>query len=66
MCGRRGRSAAACPGCGWPADEGLVIRDIMLLRLRALLTRANGYEAAYHDNRDRYRAMAKSLGCKTT
>ncbi len=45
-----------------PADEGLVIRDIWLLRLRALLARAQGDEAAYRDYRDRYRDMAKSLG----
>ena len=30
-----------------PADEGLVIRDVWLLRLRALLARAHGDEAAY-------------------
>ena len=30
-----------------PADEGLVIRDIWLLRLRALLARAHGDDAAY-------------------
>ena len=29
-----------------PADEGLVIRDIWLLRLRALLARAHGDDAA--------------------
>ena len=45
-----------------PADDGLVIRDILLLRLRALLARAQGDEAAYRDNRDRYRDMATSLG----
>jgi class 3 adenylate cyclase len=45
-----------------PADEGLVIRDILLLRLRALLARARGDEDAYRDYRDRYRAMATSLG----
>ena len=32
-----------------PADEGLVIRDIWLLRLRALLARAHGDAAAYAD-----------------
>ena len=32
-----------------PADEGLVMRDIWLLRLRALLARAHGDEAAYRD-----------------
>jgi class 3 adenylate cyclase len=45
-----------------PADEGLVIRDIWLLRLRALLARAQGDDARYRDYRDRYRAMATSLG----
>jgi hypothetical protein len=45
-----------------PADDGLVIREIWLLRLRALLARARGDEDAYRDYRDRYRAMAKSLG----
>jgi hypothetical protein len=45
-----------------PADEGLVIRDIWLRRLRALLARARGDEAAYREYRDRYRAMATSLG----
>ena len=41
---------------------GLVIRDIWLLRLRALLARAHGDDAAYADFRDRYRDMAKTLG----
>jgi class 3 adenylate cyclase len=45
-----------------PADDGLVMRDIWLLRLRALLTRAHGDEARYHEYRDRYRDMATSLG----
>jgi hypothetical protein len=45
-----------------PADDGLLIRDIWLLRLRALLARAHGDEAAYRDLRDRYCAMANSLG----
>jgi hypothetical protein len=45
-----------------PADEGLVIRDIWLLRLRALLARAHGDPAAYAHFRDRYRGMAKTLG----
>jgi hypothetical protein len=44
-----------------PADEGLVIREIWLLRLRALLARAHGDAAAYTDLRDRYRDMAKTL-----
>ena len=45
-----------------PADEGLVIRDIWLLRLRALLARAHGDATAYAQFRDRYRDMAKTLG----
>ena len=45
-----------------PADEGLVLRDIWLLRLRALLARARGDDVAYRDLADRYRAMAESLG----
>ena len=45
-----------------PADDGLVIRDIWLLRLRALLARARGDAAAYAHLRDRYRDMAKTLG----
>jgi hypothetical protein len=44
-----------------PADEGLVIRDVWLLRLRALLARAHGDAAAYAQFRDRYRDMAKTL-----
>jgi hypothetical protein len=45
-----------------PADEGLVIREIWLLRLRAVLTRAHGDVAAYSKFRDRYLGMAKTLG----
>jgi hypothetical protein len=45
-----------------PADEGFVALNIWLLRLRALLARTRGDEAAYRDSRDRYRDMAKSLG----
>jgi hypothetical protein len=45
-----------------PADDGLVIRDIWLLRSRALLARARGDDAAYADFRDRYCDMAKTLG----
>ena len=45
-----------------PADEGLVMRDIWLLRLRALLARAHGDAAAYAHFRDRYRDMARTLG----
>jgi adenylate cyclase len=45
-----------------PTDPGFVMNDIWLLRLHALLNHAVGDEDAYRDYRDRYRAMAKSLG----
>ena len=45
-----------------PADDGLVIRDIWLLRLRALLAQAHGDAAASAQLRDRYRDMAETLG----
>jgi hypothetical protein len=45
-----------------PADEGLVIREIWLLRLRALLARARGDDTGYAHFRDRHRDMAKTLG----
>jgi hypothetical protein len=43
-------------------DDGLVIREVTLLRLRALLARAHGDEDGYGKFTDRYRAMATSLG----
>ena len=45
-----------------PDDDGVVAREVWLLRMRALLARAQGDEAAYRDYRDHYRAMATSLG----
>ena len=45
-----------------PTDDGLAVRDILLLRLRALLAKSHGDDTAYRDYRDRYRAMATSLG----
>jgi hypothetical protein len=39
-----------------------VIRDIWLLRLRALLARAHGDATANADFTDRYRDMAETLG----
>jgi hypothetical protein len=45
-----------------PADDGLVAREVWLLRMRALLARAQGDDAAYRDYRDRYRETARSLG----
>jgi len=44
------------------ADDGSAIREITLLRLRALLTRARGDDVGYRDLVSRYRAMAESLG----
>jgi adenylate cyclase len=43
-------------------DPGFVLNEITLLRLRALLARAHGDEAGYHQYRDRYRALGRSLG----
>jgi class 3 adenylate cyclase len=45
-----------------PTDDGVAVRDIWLLRLRAQLAQAHGDEASYRDYRDSYRAMATSLG----
>jgi adenylate cyclase len=45
-----------------PTDPGFVVHEVTLLRLRALVARARGEEAAYNDLRDRYRAVATSLG----
>ena len=44
-----------------PLDDGLVLREIWLLRLRALLADARGDEVAYRDLSQRHRAMATSL-----
>jgi len=45
-----------------PTDDDFVLRDVWLLRLRALLARAHGDAAAYADLRDRYRDMARTFG----
>jgi len=45
-----------------PAEEGLVMRDIWLLRMQALLAQAHGDDTAYAGFRDLYRNMAKTLG----
>jgi hypothetical protein len=45
-----------------PAEERLAIREVWLLRLRALLAQARGDDVSYLDLRDRYRAMANELG----
>jgi hypothetical protein len=51
-------------GCDTPPRRAvdLVVRDIAVLRLRALVAKARGDEAAYRDYRDRYRAMAHDFG----
>jgi adenylate cyclase len=45
-----------------PTDPGFVLHEIWLLRLRALLARARGDEAAYRGYRDRYRKLATEVG----
>jgi adenylate cyclase len=45
-------------------EPGFVMNEIWLLRLRALLARAQGDTTAYRDYRDRYRAMATELDFK--
>lgn len=45
-----------------PADTGSAMREITLLRLRALMARARGDGVAYLDLAIRYRDMAKMLG----
>ncbi len=45
-----------------PTDPGFILHELPLLRLRALLARARDDEAGYRDYRDRYRAIATSLG----
>jgi adenylate cyclase len=45
-----------------PTEAGFVLNDIWLLRLRALLARAQGEKSAYRDYRERYRKMATELG----
>ena len=44
-----------------PADAGLVLYELPLLRLRALLARTRSDEAAYRNYRDRYLDMATRL-----
>ena len=48
---------------GGHADRpGFVLHESWLQRLRALLARVHGDETGYRNYRDRYRAMATSLG----
>jgi adenylate cyclase len=45
-----------------PTELGFVLHKVTLLRLRALVAQAHGDATAYRSFRDRYRAMATSLG----
>ena len=64
--GAEGDLAEAQEAIDWlvnlSADDGSAMRDITLLRVRALLARANGDDSTYCDYRGRYRAMATELG----
>ncbi len=63
--GAEGDLAEAQEAIDWFAnlpDDGSAVREIMLLRLRALLARVRGDDAVYRDLAIRYRAMAESLG----
>ncbi|MGV0646723.1 adenylate/guanylate cyclase domain-containing protein [Mycolicibacterium sp. XJ2546] len=44
------------------SDPGSAIREVMLLKLRALVAGARGDRSLYHDLAGRYRAAAESLG----
>jgi adenylate cyclase len=45
-----------------PTEPDFILHALPLLRLRALLAQANGDHETYRDYRDRYRAMAASVG----
>jgi hypothetical protein len=45
-----------------PTDDGFALRDIWLLRLRALSAGVHWDSAAYTKFRDRYDDMVKTLG----
>jgi hypothetical protein len=45
-----------------PTDPGFVLNEVWLLRLRALLSKARGDQAAYRELTQRYRDMATTLG----
>ena len=64
--GAEGDLAEAQEAFDWLAvlwvDDGSAMREITLLRLRALLARARGDDLGYRDLLSRYHAMAQSLG----
>ena len=55
-------SEAAIERLSVAPTDGVALRGIWLLRLRALLARAHGDDARYREYRDHYRNMAKTLG----
>ena len=59
---RRRGDAPARPRLAASGDEHQPIRDIMVLRQGRLLAKARRDHAVYRDLRERYRAMANSLG----
>ncbi|WP_029113366.1 adenylate/guanylate cyclase domain-containing protein [Mycobacterium sp. URHB0044] len=63
--GAEGDVAEAQRAVDWLANvpaDGSAIREVTLLRLRALLARSRGDDIAYRDLVSRYRARAESLG----
>jgi adenylate cyclase len=44
-----------------PTEPGVVVFELLLLRLRALLARAHGDDTGYREHRNRYRDMARTL-----
>ncbi len=56
------QAQAAIERLAGSTDRGFVLHELPLLRLRALLDHARGDSHGYRDYRDRYRAMATSLG----
>jgi adenylate cyclase len=43
-------------------EPGFVVNELSLLRMRAVVARARGHDAAYRESVGRYREMANSLG----
>jgi hypothetical protein len=45
-----------------PTTPGFVLNEVMLLRVRVLLARAQGDDTGYKELRNRYRKRANELG----
>jgi adenylate cyclase len=54
-------TATTCGTCG-TENPGFVLFEIPLLRLRALMARANGDEVGYREFADCYRKRANDVG----